>query len=226
MVRIIAFDFDGVVLESVSVKDQAVFDLFEGISAEQRRQVLDIHRSNPGIDRRRRINLLLTEGLGWQAAPEEIDRLLDRFSGLACQGLLDCPEVPGIRDFLETVKAIPLYIVSAAPGAEVRAVARARGFSRYFKDILGTPPLKAEILAEIVRRENVPAESILFIGDKISDYRAAENAGVLFAGRRTRENPADFPADVPVVDDFEEGALRIRQIFFQNSIKDSKKIAD
>lgn len=225
MIRVIALDFDGVVLESVSVKDNAVFNLFPGTTLQQRERVLEVHRKNPGISRPERINLLLTRGLGRRPAKGEVDRLLERFSALVQEEILACPEVPGIRDFLASIKPVPCYIVSAAPSDEVRAAAEARGLSGYFADIFGTPPSKDKTLSEIAGREKAEPGEILFIGDRLPDYQAAKKAGVLFAGRRSPENPAEFPAGVAAVDDFVDGGEKLRRIFLQNP-KESNQPAD
>lgn len=225
MIRAAVFDFDGVILESTSVKDRAVSDLFPRATLQQRKRVLGVHRSNPGIERRQRIKLLLARGLGRQPVDGEVDRLLERFSALVHEKILLCPEVPGIRGFLESLKGISCYVVSAAPQNEVREAASARGFSGYFADILGMPPSKPENLAEIGRRENVSMHEVLFTGDKVSDYLAAQKAGALFAGRRTPENPTRFPEKTVVIDDFIGGAEKIRR-FFLKSPKESKKPSD
>lgn len=209
--RVVVFDFDGVILESVPVKEQAIFDLFLDLDAklEERRRVLELHRETSGIGRRDRVRLLLTEALRRNATKEVVDSLLHKFAKLIWNGLLACPEVPGIRDFLDSVADMPCYVVSASPHEELRAVARARDFHRYFIDLLGMPPAKTDSLNKIAARENVPSESILFIGDKISDYKAAQNVGTLFLGRISPENPTNFPRDVVVINDFGIAGQRV-----------------
>jgi phosphoglycolate phosphatase-like HAD superfamily hydrolase len=216
--KVLAFDFDGVILESVAIKDQAVFVLFQNATLEERRRVLELHRKTPGINRRDRITLLLTEGLGREAPQEVVGALLDRFAKLVWHGLMSCTEVRGIRDFLKTMADIPCYVVSASPEEELLVVAEQRNLSRYFVDLLGTPPPKSELLRLIMTREGVPAESILFIGDKISDFKAARNVGTHFIGRRCPENTTEFPDGVPVIDDFSTNGKNILESCFSNSI--------
>ena len=79
MIRSIIFDFDGVILESVEVKDRAIYNLFENTTDNERQKILELHRKNPGINRRERVELLLKEGLAWEADPELVDSLLERF---------------------------------------------------------------------------------------------------------------------------------------------------
>lgn len=214
MDKVICFDFDGVILESVSVKKKAIFDLFEDATKEDRERVLKLHYQTPGIERRERINMLLTQGLGRKATPEEVNRLLDRFAQLVWDGLMNCPEVLGVRKFLENISfKMPCYVVSAAPQDEVRAVAQARDFYSYFVDILGTPPSKTERIKEIIRRENTLAQYVLFIGDKISDYQAAQATGCKFLARHPQENRNDFPDGTVVIENFQSGVMKDSEFF-------------
>jgi phosphoglycolate phosphatase-like HAD superfamily hydrolase len=221
LIKVFAFDFDGIILESVSVKDQAIFDLFDDATRQERKRLLDLHRKTPGINREDRIHMLLREGLGKkEVSPDLVNRLLRRFASLVWDCLMKCPEVPGIRLFLEQIyRRIPCYVVSAAPQDEVRAVAEARDFSRYFVDIFGTPPAKNERLKEIMNRENVHGQSILFIGDKISDFKAAQSAGTIFLGRKTPGNNATkFPDKTMVVTEFQTDILKKIGFYFQTEM--------
>lgn len=203
MIKVLVFDFDGVILESVAVKDQAIFDLFEEVTLEERKRVLEVHRQTPGINRRERMVLLLTRGLGRDSTPEEIERLLERFGDLVWDGLMTCPEVSGVRRFLEQIYTkIPCYVISAAPQDEIRSVAKARDFSRYFVELFGTPPAKKDRLKEIMTRENVFGRSMLFIGDKISDYTAAQNTGVNFVGKQSEKDKTNFLDEIVTINDF------------------------
>jgi phosphoglycolate phosphatase-like HAD superfamily hydrolase len=217
LINVIAFDFDGVILESVAVKDQAVFSLFQDATLEERRKVLELHRKKPGINRRDRVTLFLTEALGRVVSQEVMEALLERFAKLVWHGLMSCPEVRGIRDFLNTLADIPCYVVSAAPEEELRVVAEQRDLSHYFVDLFGTPPPKSTLLRMIMRREGIPAESIMLIGDKMSDFKAAQDVGSHFIGRRCSENATTFPDSVPVINDFGPNGLRFLENFLRST---------
>jgi phosphoglycolate phosphatase-like HAD superfamily hydrolase len=202
LIKVLAFDFDGVILESVSVKDQAVLDLFADLPLQKCRRILDLHHQNPGIARKERMTLFLEKGLGKEARMEEVASLLDRFAGLIWKGLMSCPEVNGIRNFLRIHANIPKYIVSAAPQEEVNAVAEKREFAGYFHRILGAPSKKTELLKKIIEIEKVRPDYVLFIGDKISDYKAAQSAGVTFVGSSMPNNPPSFPKNLLIIENF------------------------
>lgn len=211
MIKAIAFDFDGVILESVGVKDEAIYELFEDAGPEERSRVLDLHRKTPGINRQDRMELLLTRGLGRQASQDIIAMLQERFARLVWDGIMKCPEVSGVRNFLEFMnkKGIPCYVVSAAPQQEVKSMAEARNLSGYFKDIFGAPENKTKLLKNIADREEIKPKHILFIGDKISDYQAAKKANTQFLGRKDHNNPTVYPEEVKTINDFTPNPLEI-----------------
>lgn len=211
--EVLVLDFDGVVLESVAVKDRAFFDLFDDATNEEKKRVLDFHLSTPGINRREKITRLLAEVLGRPPTKDALEVALDRFSGLVWDSLLACKEVPGIRRLLESNKGMPCYVVSASPQDELRALAEARDLTRHFASVYGSPASKAELLRQVVAAEDVSPRALLFIGDKLSDLKAAREVGARFIGRRSPENPTDFPAGTRLISDFHDPAVGIKEIF-------------
>lgn len=200
--KVLVFDFDGVLLESVDVKDEAYRDLFADTTAEQSQAVYDFHRATPGIHRRVKVERILTEVLNRLADEAIVDSALERFREIVWERLMECPEVPGVRAFLEAHEHLPKYVVSAAPHEELQELARARDLARYFRDVLGSPPGKAELLASILQQEGVSPGDTTMYGDKLADLRAAEDVGVHFVGRRTFCSAGEFPSGVSVIDSF------------------------
>ena len=205
MIKVLAFDFDGVILDSATVKDQAFYDLFEGITLQERDKILALHKRTPGINRRDKISLLMSEVLKRDAHPEIVNNALERFAELVWDGLIACPEVAGIRKLLEEIyRRLPCYVVSAAPHEELRAVTAKRNLSKYFVDIWGSPPSKSELLQRIVSQEDVLPEEVTLIGDRSSDLKAAQSVGTGFIGLVPPGNESEFPEEIKVVDNFEK----------------------
>ena len=207
--KVLVFDFDGVLLESVNVKDEAYRDLFPDITAEQRQAVYDFHRATPGIHRRVKVERILTEVLNRPADEAIVDSALERIREIVWERLMECPEVTGVRAFLEDHEHLPKYVVSAAPHEELRELAEARDLTRYFRGVLGSPPGKVELLHRIVRWEGVAPTAATMYGDKITDLRAAEDVGLRFVGRRVRGRPLEFPEQVPTIDSFDSSVLEL-----------------
>jgi phosphoglycolate phosphatase-like HAD superfamily hydrolase len=202
-ISILAFDFDGVILQSADIKNDAYYELFQDIREEDRKRVLEYHIHHPGIERRIKIELLLSNVLNREFTDDDINALLTRYQGLVRERLLMCPEVPGIKNFLEEMQEkLPLYVVSAAPEREVKEICTTRSYTGYFKGIYGAPKKKTDILKNIASREKVKASSVLFIGDRSSDQTAANNASISFLALYDGKKSEEFNPSVPHIKDF------------------------
>ena len=196
MIRVCALDFDGVVLESLDVKLAAFRRLFAGHSnAADIVRYLDGHN---GVDRYTKFRRIWTEFLGREYTPEVEARLDAEFSGMILEAVLACPFVPGAEAFLRDA-GLPLYVVSAMPLRELEIIVSRRGLSARFSGLFGSPGRKAEQLRQVLSRENLRPEQLLFVGDAENDRKAADEAGVRFVGRRNLE-PFTPPAPRLIAD--------------------------
>ena len=183
-VRAIILDFDGVLLESNDEKTEAFKELFS-LYPEYEEAMLAYHLRWFSTSRMKKFRYFVYELM---ERPGDENRILDmaeRFSNLITKRVICCPDVPGAMEFLkEFSKRIPIYISSATPQEELRRIIRYRGIERYLTDIYGDPPVKKQdAIRSVLKRENILPEDILFIGDALSDYRAAREAGIRFMGR-------------------------------------------
>ena len=203
-IRSIVFDFDGVLAESVQVKGQAFYDLYEAHGTEIQNKVLDYHLNNGGVSRYDKIRHYETQLLKTAPSETEIEEIAQRFSVLVEEKVAASPWVLGGREFLTKYsEVLPLYIASATPQEELERIVQKRGMSSYFDGVYGTPIKKAEHLKNIVQKKGWDAQEILMIGDTISDYNAAKEAGTQFLGRLLSEaNP--FPVSTPFINDLTE----------------------
>jgi phosphoglycolate phosphatase-like HAD superfamily hydrolase len=88
---------------------------------------------------------------------------------------------------------LPLYVCSGAPQEELRVILRERRLQEYFDGIYGSPPAKSRLLAEIVAETGLPPETVLMVGDAITDQAAAEYAGTKFYGVGEQLKGGNFP---------------------------------
>jgi len=184
VIRVVAFDFDGVVLESNAVKTTAFADLMTGHGDGAARAMARHHRENLGVSRYLKFEWFYRTHLGRAPTRVELAELNERFNALSIEAIIAAPFVPGVLSFLKNhAGRIPLYVVSGTPEPELRRIVTARGLTRYFRDILGTPTGKAEHLLSILKRENVATDEVLMVGDGGTDLRAAVETGVRFYGR-------------------------------------------
>ena len=183
MFSIIILDFDGVILESVSVKTEAFRTLFS-FAPEYVEEIVQFHKDNGGMSRFDKFRYIFDHILKSELDPDTFTALSKKFSILVFQSVINAPFVPGAREFLEHWSAkIPLYIVSATPEPELKEIVQKRNLTLFFRNVYGAPRKKAECISEIYTTSGMPASDILFVGDALNDLAAARASGVKFIGR-------------------------------------------
>ena len=191
MIRVCALDFDGVVLESVNVKLEAFRRLFSGHANTP--EIVRYLEANNGLDRYTKFRHIWTEMLARPYGPEVEARLDAEFSAMVLEAVLACPFVPGAEDYIRS-STLPLYVVSAMPLRELKIIVEKRGLSARFKGLYGSPGRKADQLQEVIAREKLAPDEVMFVGDSENDRKAAAESGVGFIGRRNAE---DFAEPLP-----------------------------
>lgn len=192
------FDFDGVILESVEARDHAFKQLFNDYSVDICEQVETLHKSNPGIDREVKIKRCYEEIIGHVPSSEELQERVTRFGDLALENVLRCEPVKGVIEFLNQLDSKKCFVVSAARQNEVRYIVEQKGLSEYFSGVYGGPESKSDLIKNILEHNSVTSLKALFIGDKKSDWTAAQKTGVVFFGRVNNDFNNPFSQDVNV----------------------------
>ncbi|MGB7789250.1 HAD family hydrolase [Methanoregula sp.] len=183
MISTIIFDFDGVILESVTIKTEAFRVLFSDVP-EHVDEIVQFHRDNGGMSRFDKIRYIYKNILKKDLDQVTFETLSEKFSNLVFHGVLNAPFVPGAAEFLKKYSStIPLYVVSATPEKELREIMLERNLTPFFKEVYGAPRKKNDCIDEILSKSGVPASDVLFVGDALNDLAAAQASGVAFIGR-------------------------------------------
>lgn len=194
--RVLVFDFDGVLVDSLCVRDEGFRQAFIEYGEEVAGRAKAFHVNNRGLFRRDKFRRIYEEVVGIRPSESQLDDTEKRFVTNTHKGILDAPFLPGVAEFCACPPSIPLYVVSAAPEAEVLLVARYKGISHVFQEILGGPIPKPQHLQAIMSKENYPAHSILFIGDALNDLKAALKTGCNFMGIVPSSENSPFPDNI------------------------------
>lgn len=190
--RAVAFDFDGVILESGTIKQRAFLDMFAD-RPDLQPQVLAHHRQHLGVSRFDKLAWIHRELLGRPLSPEQLAEEGRRYSALVLEQVLACPLVAGAEELLcFLAERVPCFVVSATPQEELELIVARRELGDCFRELWGAPAAKADVLGDLVRRHALAPEELLMIGDGLSDYKAARQAGVPFMLRQTSEQEEFF----------------------------------
>ena len=123
--------------------------------------------------------------------------------------------MPGALEFLEKhYKKTKFYIISGTPQDEIEHIVGARGLSKYFQGVYGSPTDKAFWANKIIMQEKLNSAKTFFIGDAMSDYEAAKENGLIFVARIQNDSSdifMDKSVDYKVYDLFEFDKLLMKE---------------
>ena len=183
-IHAIAFDFDGVLAESVEVKTRAYALLFDEEKEGVVNQFVDYHIKNCGISRFEKIKLFYRDILQRPLSDKRFQELVLRFSRLVIDEVVAAPWVEGAREFLiQNEKQYKYFIVSGTPEDELKEIVHRRGMGHYFDAVRGSPKDKVTLLGDIMDEYNLRPEKMVFVGDAETDWQAAQKLKIPFLWR-------------------------------------------
>jgi beta-phosphoglucomutase-like phosphatase (HAD superfamily) len=202
----IIFDFDGVLVESVSVKTQAFGALYEDHGAKVVAQVESYHLCHAGISRFDKFRYFQTEILDGPPLDDlEVADLAEKFSKLVVDKVVSAPMVRGARKFLDSYRGrLPMFVVSGTPTTELGDILERRNLHEYFTDFWGSPAGKQENIADLLQKHDLTASRCVMFGDGIADYEGAVSNSVNFLGRVAENHENLFSQDVTTFVDFSD----------------------
>lgn len=183
MIRVIVFDFDGVILQSAGIKTEAMRELFQNETPSLVEAIVDYHVRHMGISRIVKIRHVYEHILKRPIGESEVQALGRRFSEISFHRILKAPFIPGALEFLESsYEKRSLFVASGSPQEELMRIIRLRNLEKYFRGIYGYPREKIDILRFLLRRYRLKPWELLFVGDAASDWNAAGAVDALFIG--------------------------------------------
>ena len=202
--RLLVFDFDGVLADSVEIKTEAFAEMYHPFGADVVARVVAHHRSHGGMSRFDKLAHYHRAFLGRPADAAELRSLAEQFSALVLEKVVAAPEIPGARRFVERWGAgRRCDIVSATPQDEIAEIVRRCGLGDLFAAVYGSPATKADNLRAVLAASGVAAREALFFGDSAEDARAAAATGIEFLAVNAAATTA-FDGALGAVRDFLE----------------------
>jgi HAD superfamily hydrolase (TIGR01549 family) len=182
--KAIFWDFDGVILNSNSIRDIGFELVLEDYPKGQVNLLLKYHRANGGLSRYVKFRYFFEVIRNESVTEEKIRLLAEKFSKIMRKRLVSRENlIAETITFLETNHTkIKMFVTSGSDEQELRFLCSELGISKYFKSIHGSPKPKAEIISELINSYNFLANECCVIGDSINDYEAAYYNGIQFFG--------------------------------------------
>ena len=180
----ILFDFDGVILDSMPIRDKGFELTLHAYPKDKVEELLTYHRNNGGLSRYHKLNHFFSNILLQPASETTIKEIANSFSQIMRRELTNKKLL--IIETVEFIKRIApdknLHIVSGSDGEELRYLCNELGLSQYFITIQGSPTPKTELVKGILDKYGYNTAETLLIGDSKNDYDAATANNILFAG--------------------------------------------
>jgi beta-phosphoglucomutase-like phosphatase (HAD superfamily) len=207
----VVFDFDGVILESVRVKDDAFRALFAGHPGEID-AIMGVHRHHGGVNRFVKFEMIYRDILRRPLDPAHKAELGRRFEELVVARVMACPMVPGALELLERLRGhVAMAVVSGTPDGELGEIIARRGLASFFDEVHGGSRDKCSIIEGMTIARQWRRERIVMAGDAMTDHEAARANGIAFVGRVPRGDDDPFPPGtitIPDLHDFAAAAIR------------------
>lgn len=195
------FDFDGVIVQSNGIKDQAFHDIFSE-HPDHFQEMWDYHKSSNATPRQEKFIHVLTNIIKDPDATQKAAQWTERFAETTQQQVIACDYVAGILDFLVYLRdhGIMTMVASATPDPQLNAIIAGRDLADHFHEVWGANLKKPEIFKNIFARHGLKPEEVLFFGDSDEDLASARKVGVDFIGIIGNSS---FPGEgVPTYGDF------------------------
>jgi len=200
MIQSILFDFDGVILNSMPVREYGFRQIFASFEKSSVDALIDFHNRNGGLSRYVKIKYFFELILHKHAAEEDINAYAEAFSRIMKKRLIDREYlIESTMRFIGGIyKKIPLHIVSGSDENELRYLCDKLGIDHFFVSIEGSPTPKDELVNALLQNYAYDASSVILIGDSINDYDAAVKNHIGFYGfnnESLKKLPADYIYD-------------------------------
>jgi len=184
MIDAVIFDFDGVLVESVDIKTAAFGKLFRDEGTDVERQVVEYHLLNTGVSRFDKFRYIYQHILKKELTEDKFKNLCDTFAALVMDEVVSAPYVAGAKEFLDSFTGkCKFFVTSATPQDEIDEIVKRRQMDQYFEEVYGAPVKKIEAVRTILDKYGFDPDSVIYVGDAMSDYEAAKSSGLKFVAR-------------------------------------------
>lgn len=184
MIKTIFWDFDGVILDSMPIRNYGFTKIFEKFDKKLLDKLLEYHTFNGGLSRYVKIRYFYNTLLGSEVSDEKVKELADKFSNIMKAELTNKKYL--IRETVEFIeknyKNYNFHIVSGSDEKELNYLCNELGLTKYFKTIEGSPTPKNDLVKNILQKYSYNPKEAILIGDSINDFDAANINGIKFYG--------------------------------------------
>jgi phosphoglycolate phosphatase-like HAD superfamily hydrolase len=188
-IKVIFWDFDGVILESNAVREQGFREVLNSFNEELVNQLIDYHRINGGLSRYVKFRYFFENILKVSYREEEITQMAYDFSKIMRALLTNKTNlITETVNFISTeYQHYEMHVVSGSDQEELRFLCKELNIDIYFKGIFGSPTHKNVLVKNLLFQHKYNPQNCVLIGDSINDYEAAKVNQLYFKGYNNPE---------------------------------------
>ncbi|WP_338357108.1 HAD-IA family hydrolase [Yeosuana marina] len=189
IIKTILWDFDGVILDSMTVRDWGFREIFKDFTKDQVTSLIDYHNNNGGLSRYVKIRYFYEEILGESITEKKVLEYAEKFSVLMKKELTNPKNliIDAVTFIKENYQKYNFHIVSGSDQEELRFLCKELGIDTYFISIHGSPTPKRQLVNSLLEQNRYAKNSTCLIGDSINDYEAAHINSITFYGYNNEE---------------------------------------
>jgi len=184
VIKNILFDFDGVILDSMKIRTDGFREIFSSFQKKDVDQLVDFHNKNGGLSRYVKIEYFFKRILNEDIDAQKINEIAARFSKIMRNKLTDKSILiePTINFIVKNHTTFNFHIVSGSDQNELRFLCEKLKLSGYFVSIFGSPSVKDDLVANIIKNHNYKKSETIIIGDSVNDFNSAKKNKIKFFG--------------------------------------------
>jgi phosphoglycolate phosphatase-like HAD superfamily hydrolase len=182
--KVILWDFDGVIMDSMPVRDHGFEQVLASFPKEQVELLMKFHRSNGGLSRYVKFRYFFEQIRNEPITEEQVNEYAQKFSSIMITELINAALL--ISDTVTFIEGnatnFRMHIVSGSDEQELKFICNQLGLDKYFKSLHGSPANKTLLIQSILEKEKYDKKEMVLVGDSGNDYDAASNHGIDFFG--------------------------------------------
>ena len=184
MIKNILWDFDGVILDSMPIRDHGFREIFKPYPSHLVDELIVYHRNNGGLSRFNKIHYFYENILKIKISESKIQEYADKFSNIMKEQLTNPQYLieESIKFIKLNYKYYNFHIVSGSEHSELNFLCHKLSIVNYFRSIDGSPTYKNILIKNLMKEEGYKNKETILIGDSANDYEAAKNNEIKFYG--------------------------------------------
>ena len=187
MIKCVAFDFDGTLVDSNDIKRETFFEIAQPWDASGE-VVAEVFELWPLADRYEKTRKIAEGLIDRKLLPENSSveswgaRLANDYTAQVESAITNGAEMPGASQALTKLSEMGmlLFVNSATPIGPLRRLLELLNWAHFFRTVYGAEASKADNLRSIALESDVAMNEIVHVGDQPDDLRGAEQCNCHF----------------------------------------------